>query len=476
MQNMRPVLPTELLSRLSEIVAIRTGLYFPPERWSDLERGIAAAASDFNCPDLESCAHWLLSAPLSRHMTEILASCLSIGETYFFREKQNLNILEERILIPLIQSRRQHGQRLRIWSAGCSTGEEAYTIAILLNRLIPDLKAWNITILATDFNPQALRKAAQGVYGEWSFRNAPAGLRERYFNKRSDGRYEIQSYIREMVTFSYLNLADDVYPSLSNNTSAMDVILCRNVLMYFTPQLAKHVAGKFYHSLVTDGWLIVSPTETSNSLFSPLMPVAFPGAVLYRKGANTDSGSYASKYEVVQPSEPAETVIPVLPDVQQQSADAEISAVRDELRQSPQPAASESLSDLAHHCANQGRLDEALAWCEKAIAVDRLNPSLHYLGAAILLEQGRHDLAGQWLMRTLYLDPDFVLAHFSLGNLHQSQGRYRQAQRHFKNVLTLLHHHQQNEILQEADGLTAGRLAEIVTSMLDSLPQLEVNV
>jgi len=201
-----------LLSQLSEFVATQTGLYFPQERWGDLERGIAAAAPDFNFSDRESCARWLLSAPLTRHMNEVLASHLSVGETYFFREKQSLGIFEEHILPMLLQSRRHNERRLRIWSAGCSTGEEAYSIAILLDRLIPDLKDWNVTILATDFNPKFLRKAVQGVYGEWSFRDAPVWLRERYFNKSRDGRFEIHPRIRKMVTFSYLNFAEDIYP------------------------------------------------------------------------------------------------------------------------------------------------------------------------------------------------------------------------------------------------------------------------
>jgi chemotaxis protein methyltransferase CheR len=126
---------------------------------------------------------------------------------------------------------------------------------------------------------------------------------------------------------------------------------------------------------------------------------------------------------------------------------------------------------MARSCANQGRLDEALAWCEKAIAADKMNPAHHYLLATILQEQGQHDTAIRSLIRALYLEPAFVLAHFALGNLHQSQGRYREAQRYFGNVLLLLRHHPQDEILPEADGLTAGRLAEIVASLLESLPQ-----
>ncbi len=253
-KTMQPTLPPPLLSRLSEIVATRLGLHFPQERWGDLERGIAASAPDFDFQDVASCAQWLSTTPPTRRINEVLASRLSVGETYFYREKQSLETLVEQVFPQLLQSRNRE-RRLRIWSAGCCTGEEAYTIAILLDRLVPDCKAWNITILATDFNPEFLRKAVQGVYGEWSFRDAPDWLRKGYFAKRKDGRFEILPHIRKMVTFSYLNFADDVYPSLSNNTSAMDIIFCRNVLMYFTEQRVKQVIGNFTARwLETAGW------------------------------------------------------------------------------------------------------------------------------------------------------------------------------------------------------------------------------
>lgn len=475
---MQTTLPSSLLSRLSELVAVRTGLHFPPERWGDLERGIAAAAPDFNQPDVESCAQWLLASSLTRHMNEVLATHLSIGETYFFREKCSLEILEKQVLPQLLQSSRQE-RRLRIWSAGCSTGEEAYTIAILLDRLIPDLETWSITILATDFNPKFLRKAAQGVYGEWSFRDAPRWLSERYFTKGKDGRFEILPRIRKMVTFSYLNFAEDVYPSLSNNTSAMDIIFCRNVLMYLTAQRTKQVAGNFHSALVDGGWLIVSPAETSHAMFSSFVPVEFPGAMLYRKTADVGSQQLVDGHPVpllfesagavppLSPVRPAEHVFIVLREPPDEAiAEANLSAA-----QVHQVDDHGLPSRMARSCANQGRLGHALEWCEQAIAADKMNPVHHYLLATILQEQGRHDIAIQSLMRALYLDPYFVLAHFALGSLHQSQGRFRQAQRHFENTLLLLRRYLPDEILPEADGLTAGRLAEIATALLESQPQ-----
>jgi chemotaxis protein methyltransferase CheR len=117
----------QLNMSLSDLLAAQTGLHFPAERWRDLARGIAAAAPAFGMPDAESCARWLLSAPLTRHQIEVLANHLTVGETYFFREKMSFEALEQHILPQLIRMRASE-RRLRIWSAGCCTGEEPYSV------------------------------------------------------------------------------------------------------------------------------------------------------------------------------------------------------------------------------------------------------------------------------------------------------------------------------------------------------------
>ena len=167
-----------------------------------------------------------------------MASYLTIGETYFFRVEPDFNALENHILPELIHLRKDTGKYLRIWSAASSTGEEPYSLAILVRKLIPDIKDWNITILATDINTRSLAKAEKGIYGNWSFRNNPEWLKKIYFTPLLDERYQINRNIKDMVSFFYLNLARDTYPSLLNNTNGMDIIFCRNVLMYFTPELA----------------------------------------------------------------------------------------------------------------------------------------------------------------------------------------------------------------------------------------------
>src|SRR3989338_5556360 len=140
--------PTHLLSEASELISSVMGLHFPESRMNDLERNLASAAHEFGFRDTESFKRWLLINPLSKDHIEKLASHLTVGETYFFREKENFAALEEHILPELIRLRQGGERRLRIWSAGSSTGEEPYSIAILLRKLIADLNEWNITILA----------------------------------------------------------------------------------------------------------------------------------------------------------------------------------------------------------------------------------------------------------------------------------------------------------------------------------------
>ncbi|MDD5180893.1 MAG: chemotaxis protein CheR [Gallionellaceae bacterium] len=465
---MRHTLPDFLLSGLSDFVAARLGLHFPRERWRDLERGVAAAAREFGQPDAESCTRWLLSAPLARDHIETLASHLTIGESYFFREKQSLEIFEEHIIPELLHARQEGTRHLRIWCAGCSGGEEPYSIAMLLDRLLPDYDRWHITILATDINPQFLRKAAGGVYNKWSFRGVPEWIRMRYFKEREDGRFELSPHIRKRVTFSYLNLVDDVYPSLLNNTNAMDVIFCRNVLMYFTADKAKEAAMKFSRSLVKGGWLIVSVTETSNALFSPLAAVEFHGVTLYRRSVEPQQDAVAPAPGALHFRIPSVAAGPALAEMPQLSG---ATAVEPGAALPPKPDEGAALFASARSHANQGRLTAAVECCERAIALNKLNPAYHYLLAAIQQELGQADAAAQSLMRTLYLDSGFVLAHFTLANIQLSQSRHREANRSFSNALALLRTHPHEEILPGSDGLTAGRLAEIITSALASLPR-----
>ena len=466
-----------------------------------MTRGACAAAQEFRFDDPATFVQWLLSTPITANQIEILASHLTIGETYFFRDAVQIEALDQCVFPELIRSRRALGRSLRIWSAGCSSGEESYSIAILLSRLIPDIRDWNITILATDINPRSLRKASEGVYTDWSFRDTPLWVKERCFRRNNHGRFELLPEVKEMVTIACLNLAEDAYPSLFNNTNAMDVIICRNALMYLTPDTAKRVVQHFYRSLVDGGWLVVSASEASHTLFSDFAAVNFKGAAFYRKGGSgaevADAAAYVWKEEPVFPllrnslkdsdsvilngkvteesesssyeNTEAGTAIPepvpyeeaiAMYDRGHYSDAAE--KIRTSLTDEAEPR---GMALLARIYANQGRLPEALEWCEKAIAADRLNSFFYYLRATILEEQSRHEEAENCLKQVLYLDQDFVLAHFALGNLALRHGKTKESRRHFQNTLKLLGSSPPEQVLAEAEGITAGRLREIIQTM-----------
>jgi len=505
-------IPDSVWKRLGDFVARNTGLHFPPERLVDLQRGFNAAAEEFGFADRERCVEWVLSGALTRPQLHALASHLTVGETYFFRERKTFDALSNVILPELIGRRRGREQRLRLWSAACCTGEEAYSLAILLQQLLPDWREWNVTILATDINERFLHKAATGVYGEWSFRDCNAPFKERHFSRTPDGRYQVAAQIRSWVTFAQLNLAEDRFPSLSTDTNAMDVILCRNLLLYFTPSHAHELVDKLYNALVDEGWLAVSPSECSQTLFSRFVTVNFPGAVVYRKGGVEERRSLARATPLPQglaTGEPFATprglleeprvattaaVTAEIPAAGLQEASAGLAGLPAALVHAEHafsegryaeavdtllPAFASSaigrgpraFSLMARAYANQGKLTEALQWTSRWIDADRIEPAAYYLHAMILQEQGEWLGARRALQSAVYLQPDFALAHFALGNLARADARAAEASRHFANALRSLRQRSPDEPLPDSDGITVGRLMQTITA-LASLPGL----
>jgi len=486
---------TLISERMSGFAAETMGLNFPRERWADLQRGLATAADESGFENVPAYVDWLLSASPTEAQIKALSIHLTVGETYFFRERKTLDIFANQILPELIGRRRGKEQRLRLWSAGCCTGEEAYSLAILIRQLLPDLADWNVTILATDINARFLRKAAAGCYGTWSFRETPSGFKERYFQQTAEGRFQIAPEIQRLVTFAHLNLGQDTYPSLASETNAMDVIFCRNVLMYFTAARMRKVIGNLHRALIDGGWLAVSPSEVSQALFPQFATRNFPGVILYQRDDQRARGEQTPRQEPLEPElgsipdephffvsppaslapPPAEPLAPMEPVELSGGPQTQAAALYERgcyaeaaevlLAVAGELAAPESLALLARALANQGKLAEALPWCDRWIAADKMDAGAHYLQAVILLEQGAAEPARQALLRALYLQPDFVLPHFALGNLARRNNKLEEADRHFANALHLLEGHEANDPLPASEGITAGRLTETITMM-----------
>lgn len=446
----------QLWPLLAQRVAAELGLHFPAERMDDLRRGLAGAAQELGFTDTAVCAAGLLATPWTGVQVRALAGHLTIGETYFFRDAPLLDVFSRHILPEMIQQRRmQERKHLRIWSAGCCTGEEPYSLAILVEQALPDLRDWDVSILATDVNPRFLEKAKAGRYGEWSFRGAPQDLKQRYFKPDVDRRLRLIARIRERVRFAELNLVQDSYPSVASGTVGTDVVFCRNLLMYFSPQQVCGVVQRLRGSLSDGGWLIVSPGDACHLEFPGLTATHFGSAVVFRKLAPGQRADLAAACM------PPATGLPLPADK------PDMLSPLPGYWPAPAPAPrvgkpASAPREVARALADQGRLDEALPWCDRWIAQDQLDPAGHYVRGVVLFEKGDANGARLALQRCIYLQPGFVMAYLVLGQLTRGLGRPAEARRHFAVAGELLRALKPDELAPEAGGLTAGRLRETV--------------
>lgn len=224
-------------------------------------------------------------------------------ESYFFRDQEQFTLLRNHILPELIQ-RKQNNKTIRICSAGCSSGEEPYSIAILLKELLPDLEQWNLMILGIDINQEALQKAKKGIYTPWSFRRVDVEIVQRYFYE-SNNQYHLDLSIKQMVEFQNFNLVKEVLPSPKSELRKLDLILCRNVFIYFESSVISKVLNKFYDALQPLGYLITGHTELSGQDFSQFQTKIFPESVVYQRQGD----SLIDTHRVSLPSE--QNYIPV---------------------------------------------------------------------------------------------------------------------------------------------------------------------
>mgnify|MGYP000073680711 CR=1 FL=1 len=469
--------------RYSQLMQERFGLAFPEKRRMELEIGVRRAFAASTCPDLNAYYELLCDPVRGAPELERLVNALTVGETYFFRDAGQFNALITHVL-PEIIARRRMVRTLRIWSAGCASGEEPYSIAMALVDLLPDLKDWTITILATDINSQNLERARQGVYSEWAFREERARqLRGRFFTQQGN-LYHLDPAIRRMVSFAQLNLASSQYPSFDNNTMYMDLILCRNVTIYFPESVTRAVIDRFYNALSDYGWLVVGHSEHSLDTYQKFQARSFPEAILYQR-APTPIPAAAPAPARPALDNPPLTLAP-LPDPAPAAAHPDNEPHSGQSNDFEQAQAMfgfgklEEASELLHRwlkahprhapgcallakiCADLGNLSEAEPWCRRAIQADRLNLDAYYTLALIYQHLGDSEKALENMKTVVYIDRNDILGHYSLANLYHDRLQFPQALKSLDNARRLLENRRDDEVIPRSDGITAGRLKQAV--------------
>lgn len=489
--------------RFSRLAHTWFGLYFGERRRPDLERGVKQAFAATTCKDLDEYYRMLQDEDRGRMARAQLVNALTVSETHFFRNEAQFDALIGHVL-PQIIERRRDLRTLRIWSAGCASGEEPYSIAMSLRMLLPDVDDWSITILATDVNTASLDRARRAVYSSWAFRESRAKhLRARYFQTQ-DNHYALVPEIRNMVTFARLNLMEDPYPAYETNTTFMDLVLCRNVTIYFSEQVTKKVISGFYDSLVDGGWLVVGHSEYALGTYRQFQTRSFDGAILYQREPTSPVPSQDWTWLVGRspkpvtvslvpppistagvpaavPTEPpgktpVEVPAPISPAIEKDQGQDPIEAAQELLEYGHSEQARGLLSEvvaqdpgnaqvcalLGQACANLGQWNEAKRWCRQAIDADKLSMEAYYTLALVDQHQGELDAALDAMKKVVYIDRTSILGHFGLADLYHNKQQFPMALKSLDNVYRLLAKRADEETIPGSGGITTARLRETI--------------
>jgi chemotaxis protein methyltransferase CheR len=405
-----------------------------------------------------------------RALHDLIAE-LTVGETYFFREPAQFQLIRH-LVLPDIRARWGSGHVLRAWSAGCSTGEEAYSLAITF---FEEGFAGRAYLLATDISEPASARARRGVYSDWSLRGAGAAAALPYLRKQS-GHWIINEEIRQIVTFEYHNLAQDGYPALAAGIWGMDLILCRNVLIYFNPELVQVVARRLFAALADGGWLITASTDPPLAGSVPFEKVVTGEGVLYRRGCGQSTDSTAAGHDLARlPLSPRERV----PEgrVRASAPPSANASAEGPVRASAPPSAeaSEDAATAARHVRELANQDvaEAERVCAEATARYPLSTELHYLRSVLLLHLGQERESARAARRALFLDRSLAMAQFTLGLTLRRLGDPEGARRGYRNARDLCARRPPDEVVPLSDGITSDRLAhaaEIELGLIDATP------
>jgi chemotaxis protein methyltransferase CheR len=273
-------LSDELFDKFRQFIYRQTGIYFQDNKKYLLESRIAQRMSLLGIPDFESYYQRLHSVYGKEEQTQLF-NAVTINETYFYRNEPQINVIRDKVLPEIIEKKRINGQKhVRIWSAACSTGEEPYTLAMIIKdhfmSAYPDIQ---FEILGTDINTTVLEEARKGLYRNYAIRRVPEKQLKKHFWVNND-QYQLKPQISQMVNFKMLNLFDS---AAIRRLHRFDIIICANVLIYFDENSKRRVISNLYDILQPGGYLFLGYAESLYGISQAFVPVHFTKTVAYQK-------------------------------------------------------------------------------------------------------------------------------------------------------------------------------------------------
>jgi len=352
-----------------------------------------------------------VESPRGANERQRLLDAVTIQETHFYRNLPQVDALRREVLPGLVARARNSGRPITVWSAGCSTGEEPYTLAMIFLDVFAQTGPVPVRIIGTDVSESALAIARQGIYSGRTIELAEPGAAERWFTKLDDGSYSVNQNVRDMVDFRLHNLVTDEAPA---DATDVDLVVCRNVTIYFGRDTTRELVERFYRSLVMGGYLLLGHAETLWQISDAFSLIPVGEAFIYRKDAvpvrtRRHPLPPARTESVHRPAAPRRGVRDVLlgPVRLPRRAPVEPSAA---------PAAPSPLDDLAAARKElaKGRYSEAATLAERATAAHPMLVEGYIVEGRALANQGDDDGAIVALRKAVFLDSKAAHAHFLL--------------------------------------------------------------
>ena len=271
----------EEFRQLRDFIYEQCGIYVADNRKYLLENRLANRLKHLSLKSFAEYHAFLQYAPGKRAELNRLFEVITTNETSFYRNPPQLKVFSDKILAAVIDELRAKGdKRLRIWSAGCSTGEEPYTLSILIHELLKtELPSWNVKITANDLSERVLSSARKGVYSEYSLRTTPKDVVSRYFEQDGD-MFKVQPSVKQLCSYGQINLNDRMQ---LKRVERSQIIFCRNVIIYFDDDMKKRVINAFYDNLLPGGYLLIGHSESLHNITRAFKPIHYPGAIVYKK-------------------------------------------------------------------------------------------------------------------------------------------------------------------------------------------------
>jgi chemotaxis protein methyltransferase CheR len=459
---------------LAGLVYKHSGLKLNNNREKDIEQVVSEIARLAGVDSLKDVCSVLDQLPTKHPLWQLLLRRVTIGETYFFRHAAQFKALQQQILPALIQKRREANFKyLSIWSAGSATGEEIYSVAIILRELLPDIQDWTISLLGTDINQEFLETARQGRYRTHSFRSETRpDIQSRYFDQENNV-FVLDDRIRQMVQFMPLNLVSDEYPTYQTRTMNQDIIICRNVTIYFDEATTRSIVKRFYLSLNDGGWLMIGHAEPLASTYQDYTVRNFPDTTFYQKVVPDLSLAWAEtkplpNIEVKSETQPLQTKRFSQPKANK----APQVASQPKANKLPNPAP-QSVTDIniqaVRAAVDKEDWDTAMSLISILESQTPMDSEVHYLRGLLLMHGGKLDAARQALRRSLYCEPSYALAHYTMGEIAVQEGDLAAAKRAWRLAERAVAGLGDYVLICESDGLTTEMFRSLLTMRLSSI-------